>query len=346
MSSTKSESESANTMAERGEDNRWKFWILISASRWTLTALSVVALFVVLVLVMHSGPSTLQKILEADDVSTLFSAIVGAIITSVTLILTVTQLVISQEIGSISEQGRRLEAQKEFREGVEDTLGMDVSPSEPANFFRALVIATADQGEAILEMTDTNQFEGAPEVVTFAEGLVTHAESIQTELVDAEFGSFAVLSAVLDYNYSQKIHEARRLRYEYGDQLDGDVAIALDNLVESLRFFGPTRGFFKTVYFQWELIDVSRAMVYSALPVLGVSAYMILAFEARQVTGTVFGIHAIYIVTSAAFAFSLIPFVLLLAYVIRILSVLKRTLAPGSFVLRTTDRDEEIRWTE
>ncbi|WP_440008892.1 hypothetical protein [Halomicrococcus sp. SG-WS-1] len=346
MSSTKSESESADTMVERGEDNRWKLWILIYASRWTLTALSVVLLFVVLVLVMHSGPSTLQKILEADDVATLFSAIVGAIITSVTLILTVTQLVISQEIGSISEQSQRLESQKDFREGVEETLGLDVSPSEPANFFRALIIATADQGETILAMTEKNQFDGASEIATFAEGLVTHAESIQKQLVDAEFGSFAVLSAVLDYNYSQKIHEARRLRNKYGDQLDGDVVTALDNLVESLRFFGPTRGFFKTVYFQWELIDVSRAMVYSALPVLGASAYMILAFEARQVTGTVFGIQSVYIITSAAFAFSLVPFVLLLAYVIRILSVLKRTLAPGSFVLRTTDREEEIRWTD
>lgn len=98
-------------MAERGEDNRWKLWVLIYASRWTLTALSVIVLFVALVLVMHSGPSTLQKILEADDVSTLFSAIVGAIITSVTLILTVTKLVISQEIGSINEQGQRLESQ-------------------------------------------------------------------------------------------------------------------------------------------------------------------------------------------------------------------------------------------
>lgn len=346
MSSAQSESESANTMAERGEDNRLKLWILIYASRWTLTALSVVGLFVALVLVMHSGPSTLQKILQADDVSALFSAIVGAIITSVTLILTVTQLVISQEIGSLSEQGQRLESQKDFRKSVEETLGLDVSPSEPANFFRALVIATADRGEAILEVAEKEQFEGATEIATFAEGLIEHAESIQEQLIDAEFGSFTVLSAVLDYNYSQKIHEARRLRNEYGDQLDGNVVTALDDLIETLRFFGPTRGFFKTVYFQWELIDVSRAMVYSALPVLGASAYMILAFEARQITGAVYGIQYVYIITSAAFAFSLIPFVLLLAYVIRILSVLKRTLAPGSFVLRDTDREEKIEWSE
>lgn len=83
-------------------------------------------------------------------------------------------------------------------------------------------------------------------------------------------------------------------------------------------------------------------MVYSALPVLGASAYMILAFDTAQVTGTVFGIRTLYLIGSTVFAFLLIPFVLLLAYVIRILSVLKRTLAPGSFVLRTTDREERF----
>lgn len=69
MSATKSESETANTMAARGEDNRWKLWLLIYASRWTLTTLSVVMLFVLLVPIMHIGPSTIQKLLEADDLS-------------------------------------------------------------------------------------------------------------------------------------------------------------------------------------------------------------------------------------------------------------------------------------
>ncbi|WP_232686164.1 hypothetical protein [Halobacterium zhouii] len=346
MSEPKSEAVSSNTMAERGGDSTLKIWVLVYASRWTLTIISILALFVGLVALMEFGPSTTMKILTTDDISTMFSAIVGAIITSVTLILTVTQLVISQEIGSLSEQNDRLEAQKEFRGRVESTLGLDVSPSEPATFFRALVEETAEQSTALRELADGNQFDGADEVTAYAEGVLEHAEMVREELRGAEFGSFSVLSAVLDYNYSQKIHDARRLKNEYGREIGEDVDAAIEELIETLRFFGPTRGFFKTIYFQWELIDVSRAMVYSALPVLGLSAYMILAFDAQDVAGTVAGIQNVYLVTSAAFAFSLTPFVLLLAYIIRILSVLKRTLAPGSFVLRSTDREEEIRWTE
>lgn len=326
-------------MAERGDDSKWKLYVLIYASRWTLTAMSVLVVFVGLVALMEFGPSTLEKILTSDDVSTLFAAIVGAIITSVTLILTVTQLVISQEIGSLSEQSRRLEAQQDFRSRVESSLGLQVSPSEPANFLRALIDATAEQGETILRETEGDGFEGVDEVRLFAEGLVEHADAVRDDLRGGEFGSFAVLSAALDYNYSQKIHEARRLRTEYADGMDGRVDEALAETVETLRFFGPTRGFFKTIYFQWELIDVSRAMVYSTLPVLGLSAYMVLAFEASRVTGEVAGVESLYLVTAAAFSVSLVPFVLLLSYVIRILSVLKRTLAPGSFVLRSTDRE-------
>lgn len=343
---SESETEADDTMMERGEESTWKLWVLIYASRYTLTTISILLTFVALVLLMRYGPSTLDKLLGADDVSTLFAAILGAIITSITLILTVTQLVISQEIGSLSEQNRRLEEQHEFRGRVEDELGLDVSPSEPAMFFRALVLATGDQGASISKLIEGRSFEGRDEVARFAEGLVDHARRVDDELRGAEFGSFEVLSAVLNYNYSQKIHEARRLRSEHGDDLDAETDAALADLVEVLRFYGPTRGFFKTLYFQWELIDVSRGMVYAALPVLSISAYMVLAFETSNITGTTVGIHNLYLLTSAAFAFSLTPFVLLLAYVIRILTVLKRTLAPGSFVLRATDRDEEIRWSD
>lgn len=346
MSQEKSEAVTDDTLAERGDESTWKLWILIYASRWTLTASAIVMLFVVQVALMEFGPSTLENIYTADDVSTLFAAIVGAIITSVTLILTVTQLVISQEIGSLSEQSHRLETQKEFRTQVENTLGLKVSPSEPANFFRALIEATKKQARTILDQTEDGQFNGADDVSVYAEHLYDHSETVSDDLQGAEFGSFSVLSAVMDYNYSQKIHEARRLQNEYQDELPEAVGDSLENLIETLRFFGPTRGFFKTIYFQWELIDVSRAMVYSTLPVLAVAAYMILAFDGLDVAGTTLGLQNAFLITSAVFAFTLTPFVLLLAYVIRILSVLKRTLAPGSFVLRETDREEEIQWVD
>ncbi|WP_435333827.1 hypothetical protein [Haloarchaeobius sp. TZWWS8] len=341
-----SSSKGGDTSVERGSENRWKLWLLIQAPRSVLSVMALAGLFCGLIALEVHGPSTLQKFLSGDELASLFSAIVGAIITSVTLILTVTQLVISQEIGSLSEQNRRLEQQSDFRNNVEDTIGLEVSPSEPATFFRALLEATLQCCREIVDRVEPVTTDEEEAVAEFARGVAEHGEKIQAELKGSEFGSFRVLSAVLDFNYSVKINEARQLRSTHGNRLEKDVTETISDLIETLRFFGPTRGFFKTLYFQWELINVSRAMVYAALPGLAIAGYMIVAFDPQQVVGTVGGIQSLYLVTSAAYALTLVPFVLLLAYIVRILSVLKRTLAPGSFVLRETNETEEILWAE
>ncbi|WP_158055811.1 hypothetical protein [Halorussus halophilus] len=337
------ETEARDTMWGRGRASKLKLWLLIKAKRGTVTILGLVGLFVGLVTIEVFGPSTLEKLLTSDELSTLFGSIVGAIITSVTLILTITQLVISQEIGSLGEQSDRIHEQKQFRERVEDTVKLEVSPSEPATFFRALVQATEREAAVLRDETE-DAASDLQQVTAFTESIIDECELIDEDLAGEEFGTFTVIVAVLNFNYSRKINDARRLRQEYRDELSEAGEAALDELMDVLELYGPTRGFFKSLYFQWELINVSRGMVYAALPGLVVAAYLILAFDATAVTGTFFGVPHLFLLTSAAYAVTLIPFVLLLAYVLRILTVLKRTLAPGSFVLRGTNRDEDIDW--
>jgi hypothetical protein len=379
------ETEAEDTMWERGRVNEAKLWILIEANRGVVTLVGLTVLFGGLVTLSSVGPSSLEKLLGSDELSTLFASIVGAIITSVTLILTITQLVISQEIGSLGDQSERLHEQKEFRERVEETAGLDVSPTEPATFFRVLLKATegeartlrkevahreADADESAARgdgsgeelATEDAGPDDAPEAETssgsdgpskaddfqplarFTDSLVEECELVEDDLKGENFGTFTVITSVLNFDYSRKINDARRLRREYGDRLSESGEAALSDLMDLLELYGPTRGFFKSLYFQWELINVSRGMVYAALPGLVVAAYLILAFDATVVGGTLFGVQNLYLLVSAAYAVTLAPFVLLLAYVLRILTVLKRTLAPGSFVLRDTDHDESLRW--
>lgn len=399
------ETEAEDTMWERGRVNEAKLWILIEANRGVVTLVGLTVLFGGLVTLSPVGPSSLEKLLSSDELSTLFASIVGAIITSVTLILTITQLVISQEIGSLGDQSERLHEQKEFRERVEETAELDVSPTEPATFFRALLKATEGEARTLREEVahregdadesaargdgsgeelttedartedartedagpdDTRPDDAGPDdapgtgtssgsddpskaddlqpLARFTDSLVEECELVEDDLEGENFGTFTVITAVLNFDYSRKINDARRLRREYGDRLSESGEAALSDLMDLLELYGPTRGFFKSLYFQWELINVSRGMVYAALPGLVVAAYLILAFDATAVDGTLFGVQNLYLLVSAAYAVTLAPFVLLLAYVLRILTVLKRTLAPGSFVLRDTDRDESLRW--
>ncbi|MFB6147516.1 MAG: hypothetical protein ABEJ66_01395, partial [Candidatus Nanohaloarchaea archaeon] len=92
---------------------------------------------------------------------------------------------------------------------------------------------------------------------------------------------------------------------------------------------GPAREHFKTLYFQWELVNLSRAMLYTSIPALLVSTGMIIYCGPGTVTGSFMGIGADTLATSFAVTVALVPFILLLSYILRIATVAKRTLSIG-----------------
>ncbi|WP_337652743.1 hypothetical protein [Halomontanus rarus] len=251
---------------------------------------------------------------------------------------------LAEEIGPLGQQRERMSNETEFREEVEKAAGIGVSPAEPSRFLRTL-IEMADTharglSNAISESDNPEQFE---EVAEYADGLVAHSQKISDELENAKFGSFQTLLPVLDYNYSWKVFAARTLRDKYAESLPEEADDAFGDLIEALRFFGPAREHFKTLYVQWEIINISRGVLYGAMPTLALAGYMILEFDAAKITGTVFGVSTAYLVVSALYVLTLIPFAVLLAYLLRVLTVMKRTLAIGPFILRETEQLEAIR---
>jgi len=115
---------------------------------------------------------------------------------------------------------------------------------------------------------------------------------------------------------------------------------ALDGLVDVLVFFGAAREHIKTLYFQWELVNLSRAMLYAGIPALVVVSSMVLYYDARTAPGATLGISNDVLVVSLAVAVATAPFLLLLSFILRIATVAKRTLAIGPFVLRSTDDEQ------
>jgi hypothetical protein len=82
--------------------------------------------------------------------------------------------------------------------------------------------------------------------------------------------------------------------------------------------------------------------MYTALPALVVATGMILYVDdPNTVTGTTLGVDNVVWLVSAAVAVALVPFVLLLSYLLRIATVAKRTLAIGPFVLQEIERPND-----
>jgi hypothetical protein len=336
-----------DTLRERAGTNRLKLWLLLDADRRLVAGVPLVLLGAALVVLGAVDPAPLRDAAGSKDpVETLFQALTTAIITGVTLVVSLNQLVLSQELGPLGDQRERMEGTIDFRRDVAATLDVPATPPEPSAFLRSLVDGVGTRARRLGDLVaDCDDEEACARVDTFTDSLAENADAVADALEGEQFGTFDVLSAALNFNYSWKIYEAQRLRGEYESALSEEALDALDALVETLRFFGPAREHVKTLYFQWELVNLSRGILLSAVPALVVSIGGVLYLDnPATVTGTFLGVDALVWVVVAAVTVSLVPFMLLFAYVLRIATVAKRTLSIGPFILRPTNREESIDW--
>ena len=347
MTRSSASSGSSDTIEERVPANRLKLWLLLSANRWLVTGVLLAGLFVVFVVLGTLDPASLRSaVSNKDPIETLFQALVTAIITGVTLVVTINQLVLSQELGAVGDQRERMRGAMQFRRDVEAVLDRPVSPPDPASFLQAIVERAAAHGDRLLDSIEGNTDDRTREdLQIFVDELRKDAYTLGNELEDAQFGTFAVVNAAIDFDYSVKIYRARRLRSEHANALNDGARAALDDIVETLELFAPAREHFKTLYFQWELINLSRAVLYAAVPALVVTSAMILFVDnVASITGATLAVDNLVWTVAGATVVALLPFVLLLSYMLRITTVAKRTLAIGPFVLRTTGSNEIDEW--
>ncbi|WP_266077127.1 hypothetical protein [Haladaptatus caseinilyticus] len=327
----------ANTMRERAGESRIKLWILLGARRLVVTgviAFIFFASFIVAGAVLY--PPLKAEIAKADTIETMFSTMIGANITGTTLVVTISQLVISQENGPLGDQRQRMSDAMDFRNFVGEMLG-HTTPSDPSTFLKKIIDATETRANELRDSVSEID-ELCEELDEFIDSLTGNADTVKDQLDGATFGTFNVLFAALDFNYSWKIFHVERMRDEYSDSLDDEQHRKFERLKTSLSMFGPAREHIKTLYFQWALIDLSQLILYAAIPALFVAGAMLAFVGSGTFTGTTLGVTDILWVVSGAFTVTLVPFMLLVSYILRIATVAKRTLAIGPLILRDSQR--------
>jgi hypothetical protein len=325
----------AASLSERTEMNESRFRVLVEVNRWLVAGALSVGVFGAFMLWGVLKPVPLHTTMQSSDmVETVFAGLVGAIITSTTLVVSINQLVLSQEIGSLGNQRSRMDITMDFRQQTDDLLGM-TTPADPADYLDALVETTECRAIALRELlSGTDRRELGETIDTYVDDLLADAQYARDRLADAEFGTFEVISPALDYNYSRKMHDLRWLERRYEADLTGEERRAIRDLLESLTMYGPVREYIKGLYIQWALVKLSRAILYSAVVALTVAGGMVVFVDATTVTGTFLGVESVLWVVSAAFATSTLPFLVFTAYILRLATLAKQTLTMGPLVLR------------
>ena len=325
---------SANTLRERTEVNDRLFWLLLEADRLAIVGGLALAVFVAFMLFGLFKPLSITTTMETSDmVETVFSGLVGAIITSTTLVVSINQLVLSQEIGSLGTQRSRMDTTMDFY-GNTDELFDTTTPNDPPAFLERLVETTEDRAQALRDAVAGNDnAELRDRVNEYVDDLEGNAETALDELDGADFGTFTVVSPALDFNYAQKIHDIRRLGERYEDDLSTEERTAFREVLEAVTMFGPVREYVKVLYIQWALVKLSRAILYAAVPALVVAGGMVVFVDPTTFPGTLLGFETMLWVVSLAFTVSVTPFLVFMAYVLRLATLAKQTLTVGPLVL-------------
>ncbi|QCS43508.1 hypothetical protein [Natrinema versiforme] len=339
--------ETSNTMVDRVRGGRSALWFLVEGNRVLVASTMLAVSFALLIVLGTFGPGSISKLFDPAPIASVFTPTIIGIIMGVTLVLTFNQFVLAEELGPVADQRERMAGAMAFRRDTENAVDRTTSPPEPSAFLRGLVEATgarADDLVAALESHPDLDDAVGRDVREYAEGIAADADRVADNLEGAQFGRFEVVKAALEYNYSWKIYTGNRVRNRHEDALPDAVEEELEGLLEVLGFFGPAREHFKTLYFRWEIITLSRSLATLALPALSVSAYMILVFEVGDVAGTTAGIDHGLLFVGFAFALGVTPFAIFLSYILRVVTVAKWTLAIGPFILRETDRGADVDW--
>lgn len=330
-------SDAGGAVAGRGRDGGPSSRLPVSArtDRRVLTALLVGVVFLGFVLcVTLVAPEFVVQLESTDTVDTMFSSMITVIVTGSTLVVSIAQLVLSQEDGPLGDQRSRMSDTMDFREFTAELLD-EPAPAEPSTLLRRLLQETAECAETLRASSAAkHDRQVRSEVDELTGDVVASAGGVADELDGSEFGTFDVLRAALHFDYSGKIVRLEEIVAEHEPQFDEADRRQFDDLKTSLSMFAPAREHVKTLYFQWELIEFSQWTLYTAVPALLVAGVMLGVVDIGTVPGRTAGVANVVWLVGGAFAATLTPFLLFVSYLLRILTVAKRTLAIGPLLLR------------
>lgn len=299
-------------------------WLLLEGDRLAVTALIVVAVFVLTYALIRSG---VLAIGPSSSIPTMLgSGGLAGLVTLLTVTLSINQLTLSRLFGSPSSLSDRLEGAIDFRLSVEELAGEHGSPNDPGEFL-ALVARTLR--EEVESLADELPADGqvADDFVEFTSTVPDYADGLAD--VHGSDSTVDVLSALLGPAYADNLTVAHGLRRKHGEGLPSDARDRLDAVVDLLEAIAISRQFFKTIAVQQDLARLSRRLIYSGLAAVLAVIYLTLAYTSSAVT-----IPSVYlpVVVTVVLALLVTPLVEIVSTLLRVATVTMYSVSVGPFV--------------
>jgi len=330
-------------------ENPLKQWLLLTGSRLAVSVALLGFVFLTILALATVWPLELRALLtETDAAKTLFSALLSGAILLVSIVVSINSIVLSQEITDIENQQERVAATIDYRRHIEDFIQADVTPARPSEFLAAVIYSISRRIadlERVAENSSIDRFE--EQVEEFSEQVTAEIGVARSQLHGATIGSFNVLLAGLNYNYSGQLHAARSLKRNFDQELSEEEVATIDGLIDVLQHIATGREYFKSLYHKRELARLSSVLLYVSLPVIVFTSYVILALDANVFPEVQFlGFSPLLLSVVFAYTVALAPYVVLTAYVVRTATITLRTLSAGPFILQSGSEIQPYEWEQ
>lgn len=309
-------------------------WVLVDGDRLLLTVAASVAAFVLFVGLDAVGAIAFT---DGSAITRMGSGMIAGTFSLVTLVVSVNQLILSQEFTPAGQFRDRLEGVMAFRRDIEDATDVPASPAAPTRLLELLSEATSRRATALADAVADHDDEGYRDRVTgYAEQVADNTDRIDETLEGSGVRAFDALTVTVEYDDAWQLYVARHLRNQ-APALSAETATAFDELIETLRLFATAQEHFKTIYLQRELTRFSQLTIYCGVPAVVASLLLVLLYG--DIGGTTVAVAFLPYAASLLATVALVPLILLAAYILRTATLTRRTAAIGPILPETDPTD-------
>lgn len=302
-------------------------WVLVDGDRLVLTFCGAVIVYALLLALYAVDVIAFTN---ANSITRMASGMIAGTFSLVTLVVSVNQLILSQEFSPAGEFRDRLGGVETFRRDVADATGVSATPAEPTRMFGLLVAAIRDRADDLADaVADHEDEEYRGLVARYADSVTDDADQVDARLDAADVAAYDALSAAVEYEVGLQLYAARYLRNDAAELSEQESA-AFEELIEALRLFGTAQAHFKTIYLQRELTRFSQLTIYFGVP--AILAASLIALLYGDLGGLTIDVAYLPYATSLLATIVFVPLMLLAAYILRTATLTRRTAEIGPMV--------------
>ena len=298
-------------------------WMMVDGNRSIIAIGLSIAVFVLLLTLYSLGVVGFEN---DDSITRMSGGMIAGTFSLVTIVISINQLILSQELGQAGELREKLAGVMEFRRDIEAMADVPASPTEPTELLSLITAAIRDRAER-LSATTVSDDEASELLDTYANTVIERTKEVERRLQAADFGTFNAVATMLRYDDDWLFYVARHVRNKNESVLSADSTDAIDELIDGLQTFSVAREHFKATYLQRELAQLSRLTLAFGVP--AVIAAMIVGLLYADPTGAAIEEAYLPYVTSALITVVVSPLALVASYILRTATIARRTASIG-----------------